>query len=324
MKAVLEISELLEYIKKNKKIKFNNISEEKRMKELLEIYNYSNIFSLKYLYADGNIKIYNEDGKFRYGYSYKETDYRIIEKQYKKLLRMERKIREGVLMYEIELKTHFIFFLQDFLKIKNITFNEFLEKLTYYNLETKENEVVSEKFKRTLVEELNNHTKDFTIDMLNYSEYYYLLIKILSFGTIGKFLGHMYEGILVFTLFNNYLERYGKFYMGKQLKNLRTIITLRNSLCQKESLILFLEKGIKQNRKKNLERKKEKQFSKGLPPIDYLKLRIKAISDIYEYYYKRMKLNKKLTEESWIKSYRKLRLSNGKNGINFKKIKIDV
>lgn len=324
MKAVLEINELLEYIKKNKKIKFNNISEEKRMKELLEIYNYSNIFSLKYLYADGNIKIYNEDGKFRYGYSYKEIDYRIIEKQYKKLLQMERKIREGVLMYEIELKSHFIFFLQDFFKIKNITFNEFLEKLTYYNLETKKNEIVSEKFKKTLVEELNNHTKDFTIDMLNYSEYYYLLVKILSFGTIGKFLGHMYEGILVFTLFNNYLERYGKFYIGKQLKNLRTIITLRNSLCHKESLILFLEKGIKQNRKKNFERKKERQLSKKLPPIDYLELRIKAISDIYEYYYKRMKLNKKLTEESWIKSYRKLRLNNGKNGINFKKIKIDV
>lgn len=323
MKPVLEINELLKYIKENKKIKFNNLSEEKRMKELLEIYNYSNIFSLKYLYSTGNIKIYNEDGTYRYGYSYKEVQFRDIEKQYKKLLRLEKKIREAVLMYEVELKSNFIFFLQDFLKREGITFIQFLEKLFFYNIETKKNEPISEKFKKTLEEELNNHTKDFSINLLDYSEYYYILIKILSFGTIGKFLGHIYNGNLIFTLFSNYLKRYNKFCIGKQLKNLRTIITLRNALCHKESLILFLEKGIKQNRKKNLERKKLKEKIKH-HPIDYLDIRINAISEIYEYYYKRMKLNKKLNEESWIKLYRKLRLSNGKNGINFKKLKIEV
>lgn len=323
MKPVLEIDELLKYIKENKKIKFKNLAEEKRMKELLEIYNYSNIFSLKYLYSNGNVTIYNEDGTYRYGYSYKEVQYKDLEKQYKKLLRVEKKIREAVLMYEIELKSNFIFFLQEFLKKEEINFTQFLGKLFLYNLVTKKNEPISEKFKKTLEEELNNHTKDFSMNILDYSEYYYILIKILSFGTIGKLLGHMYNGDLIFTLFSNYLKRYNKFFIGKQLKNLRTIITLRNALCHKESLILFLEKGIKQNRKKNLERKKLKIKTKQ-SPIDYLELRINAISEIYEYYYKRMKLNKKLNEESWIKKYRNIRLSNGKDGINFKKLKIEV
>ena len=122
---------------------------------------------------------------------------------------------------------------------------------------------------------------------------------------------------MLFTLFSNYLKRKNNFSIGKQIKNLRTIITLRNSLCHKESLILFLEKGIKRNRKiKSLKTTKQ--------PIDYLQLRINAISEIYEYYYNRKNLRKKLKEDTWIKNYRKTRLSNGKNDINFKKIKIDV
>lgn len=37
-----------------------------------------------------------------------------------------------------------------------------------------------------------------------------------------------------------------------------------------------------------------------------------------------MKINKKLSENSWIKNYRKIRLKNGKDGIKFKKIKINI
>ena len=321
MKPVLKIDELLDYIKKEKRIKFKNISEEKRMKEMLEVYGYANIFSLKYLYSDGNIKIYDEKGKFTYSYSYKEVQYKDIEKQYKKLLKLEKKLRESVLMYEIELKSHLIFFLQDFLKIKNISFEQFLNMLELYNLIAQKKEPISDYFKSKLIEEFNKHTKDFSTGTLNYSEYYYILIKILSFGTIGKLLEHMYEGELVFTLFSNYLKRYNKFSIGKQLKNLRTIITLRNSLCHKESLVLFLEKGVKKNRKESLKRRKGSLKDKTLN--DYLELRIKAISDIYEYHYKKLKIKKKLSENSWIKSYRSLRLNNGENGNNFKKLKID-
>ena len=45
---------------------------------------------------------------------------------------------------------------------------------------------------------------------------------------------------------------------------------------------------------------------------------------IYEYYYLKLGKKKKLKNDSWIKDYRKYRLSNGENGIKFKKIKIDV
>lgn len=317
MKPVLEINDLLVHIEKNKMIKFNNSSEKERMKKFLEVYNYINIFSLKYLFATGNKKILNPNGTFNYVYSYKELRYKDLEKQYKKLLKLENKMRESVLMYETELKSHLIFFLQDFLKIENLDFENLLNSLESYNPKTKSYIPIDQDFLKFLNDELITQTKNFSSKPLNYSEYYYVLIKVLSFGTIGNFLNYSYKKQMLFTLFSNYLKRKNNFFIGKQIKNLRTIITLRNSLCHKESLILFLEKGIKRNRRiKSLKTTKQ--------PIDYLQLRINAISEIYEYYYSRKNLRKKLKEDTWIKNYRKTRLSNGKNDINFKKIKIDV
>lgn len=48
IKPVLNINDLLIFIKNNKKITFTNLSEEENMKNLLHTYNYLNIFSLKY------------------------------------------------------------------------------------------------------------------------------------------------------------------------------------------------------------------------------------------------------------------------------------
>ena len=48
MKPVLQQDELIEFIKNNKKIVFENSFEKEDMKLLLNTYNYLNIFSLKY------------------------------------------------------------------------------------------------------------------------------------------------------------------------------------------------------------------------------------------------------------------------------------
>ena len=48
MKPVLQQDELIEFIKNNKKIVFENSFEEEDIKLLLNTYNYLNIFSLKY------------------------------------------------------------------------------------------------------------------------------------------------------------------------------------------------------------------------------------------------------------------------------------
>ena len=307
-KLTLDINSLVSLAITNKKIKFQSNSEISRFKEMIEQHTYLNIFSLKYLFADGTAKTILPDNSVKHSYTYNcITKYNILEKQYKKLLKLENKLREGVLLFETELKSQFIFFLEDYFKINNINFDIFFNSLEIYNSATK---TLIPFNPGPIVKEWNNQTSDYSNNYQNLSDYYYLLIKILSFGTIGRILDAHFNNKKVFTEFNNYLKRKNIFKIGKIIDELKTIIILRNSLCHKESFIIFLEKGYKKNVKLKLN-------------IDFLQLRINAASHIYEYYEKRVnKRKKKLDNNSWIKNYLNYRLSNGKNNIIFSKIKI--
>ena len=102
MKPVLQIDKLIDFIEQNKKISFKNLNEKEDIKDLLNTYNYLNIFSLKYFFANGKIKKTNGDGSFRIVYTYQfNTKYKILKKKYSELLKFENKIREGILKYEI-------------------------------------------------------------------------------------------------------------------------------------------------------------------------------------------------------------------------------
>lgn len=88
MKPVLQKDELLEFIKNNKKIVFNSFFEEKDAKILLSTYNYLNIFSLKYFFADGKTKVINSNGTYRVTYTYNyKTNYKHLKKKYLELRR---------------------------------------------------------------------------------------------------------------------------------------------------------------------------------------------------------------------------------------------
>ena len=307
-KIILNMNDLIKFIETNKNIDFKSDTERKRLKNMIEKYDYSNIFSLKYFFATGRISKIN-NGIKEYSFRYdKKTKYKDLEKQYLKLLKLENKIREAVLIYETELKSHFKFFLEDFLKIQNIDFHFFINNLLEFDFSTKQ----FKKFELTEIEkewkrQILAYSQNSYID---YCDYYHLLIKILSFGTIGKILDANYDNKKVFTLFYNYLKRDNKFSIGKIFKDLETIIILRNGLCHKESLIIFLEKGFRKN-----------ILMKGKSSRNYLLERINATSKIYEYCYN---YSKKLDSSSWVKNYSKYRISNGINGNNFKKIKIDI
>ena len=317
-KNVLNMPNLIDFIKNNKNIIFSSVAEENRIKNILGKYNYLNIFSLKYLFGTGYKKIILPNNKYRYEYIYKnQTKYKDIEKKYKELLKLENKIREGVLMYETELKSHFIFFLHDFLTTEKIDFNTFLNNLVRYDVKTNQNiRLITELGKIT--DEWKRQTNDYSMDYDNYYDYYHLFIKILSFGTLGRILDAHYHGDKVFKLFSNYLNRSNVFDIGKIYKNLMTIIILRNSLCHKESLIIFLEKGNKKNEMKRFELKQKGQTLKE----NFLQFRINAIVKIYEYYMQREK--KKMPIDCWVRNYSKYRLKNGQNGIKFNRIKINV
>lgn len=304
--GTLNINDLITFIEMNKNIAFQSATEKNRMKDMIEKYDYSNIFSMKYLFSTGKITQTNT-GMIKHSFQYnKSVKYKDLEKQYFKLLKLEKKFREAVLMYETELKSHFKFFMEDFLKNENIDFNYFITNLQNFDFSTQQLKafdlsiIQKEWSRQVLLYSPNTHN--------NYCDYYHLLIKILSFGTIGKILDASFNGKKVFTLFNNYLRRNNKFSIGKRMKDLETIIILRNGLCHKESLIIFLENGYRRN--------KLRQNSRN-----YLQERINAINEIYEYYYEK---KKNLNPSSWIKNYTKYRIKNGKNNNDFKKIKIYI
>ena len=304
---MLNITNLVEYIEKNKNIVFNNQLEREEMKNFLKKYNYSNIFSLKYLVSTGReTKKINGLNKNIFKYE-KEIYNKILKTQYLELLNLENKLRESVLMYEIELKSHFIFFLEKFFYDEKISFQDFLENLEEYNHKNKKFEKfdlkkIEKEWKREVViysEETHN----------NFSLYSHLLIKILSFGTLGKILDGHYKKEKIFKKFSNYIKKEKiNFFIPKILRDLETIIILRNCLCHKESMIIFLEKEYKKNTK-----------NKANDNKDYLNMRINAIEKIYQYYE-----NQKLDSNSWIKKYSKFRISNGKNGNNFIELKINL
>lgn len=313
MKPVLQIDELINFIEQNKKISFKNLNEREDIKNLLNTYNYLNIFSLKYFFANGKTKKINEDGSFRIVYTYQfNTKYKVLKKKYLELLKFENKIREGILKYEIELKSHFIFFLDTFLKDNNLKIKDFFNSLENYNNITKNMEKISQKTLDKIEDDWKRQTEVFSIKAPDYSEYYYLLIKILSFGTLGTLLNHSYKGQKIYTLFKDYLNRNTKFSIGNKFVDLQSIIILRNSLCHKESLIIFLEKGLKAN---NIYKN---------PKKDFLQTRINSIVRIYEYYYFKIDNKKKvLKNDTWIRNYKKYRLSNKVN-FKFEKLKINV
>lgn len=313
MKPVLQIDELINFIEQNKKISFKTLNEREDIKNLLNTYNYLNIFSLKYFFANGKTKKINEDGSFRIVYTYQfNTKYKVLKKKYLELLKFENKIREGILKYEIELKSHFIFFLDTFLKDNNLKIKDFFNSLENYNNITKNMEKISQKTLDKIEDDWKRQTEVFSIKAPDYSEYYYLLIKILSFGTLGTLLNHSYKGQKIYTLFKDYLNRNTKFSIGNKFVDLQSIIILRNSLCHKESLIIFLEKGLKAN---NIYKN---------PKKDFLQTRINSIVRIYEYYYFKIDNKKKvLKNDTWIRNYKKYRLSNKVN-FKFEKLKINV
>lgn len=312
MKPVLQIDELVEFIEQKKNITFKDLKEKEDLKKLLNEYNYLNIFSLKYFFSNGIKRKINEDGSFRIVYTYNfNTRYKILKKKYLELLRFENKIREGILKYEIELKSRFIFFLDDFLRKNNLQIKDFFNSLENYDYHTNSMKKISQKTIDKIEKEWKRQTDIFSIKDPDYSDYYYLLIKVLSFGTIGVILNHSYNGQKIYTLFKNYLDIKKEFSIGNKFNDLQSIIILRNSLCHKESLIIFLEKGLKAN---NIYKN---------PKKDFLQIRINSIAKIYEYYHLKNNKKKILDGKSWLENYKKYRLSNRKD-IKFERLKINV
>lgn len=318
-KETFSLEGLIEKLK-DKNVKFK-LSEIKRCREVLLVNNYLNFSSSKYLFSTGREKKYISNKEFKFYYVYKyETDYLTLEKKYTQLLKLENKLREAVLMFEIELKTYFTLFLKEFLEKKNINFAILLNNLYEYDNFKKKLIKVDEKFFEILEKEWEKQVESFNITDMDYSKQYYLLIKVLSFGTIVKFLDFNYNNEeKIFKLFQGYL-RERNFRLPKLMRDLDTIVILRNSLCHKESLIIFLEKGYKKNLKEQ-KRAKEKMYKLNR---NFLYERINSIAFIFEYYMLRKNRKvKKLSEKSWIKRYYSIRLNSiGKN--YFKKLKIEI
>ncbi len=284
---------------KSKKITFKNVLEEEDCKIFLLKYNYLNVASLKYFFATGK-------GRESHVYMYK-TPYTILKKNYKKILKLENKLREAVLMYETELKVQLTLFLLDFLRSERLDLEELLSQLSGYSYRSRKEESGTDTFYKQFreawgkeIEKYSGHTE--------FLKEYHLLVKILTFGTISILLDYNYiDGVgkkeMLFSKFTNYKK---KFKFVKTIEELKTIVILRNSLCHKESIVTFLDKAWRLNYKQGQDRTR-----------DYVKERQEAIKFIYEYGCK-----KKINLNSVILNFSKYRLKN--KGIkNFKEIVIE-
>ncbi len=321
MKKVLNIEEQINYIQTNKNIFFRNTAEKERAKIFFTRYNYLNILSLKYLFANGRNQVRQTDGKIKLCYLYEnETRYTVIEKKYLELLKFENKLRDSLLGYETEIKVHLILFLKELLEKEKVDFKTFLNRLEKFNKKTKQFEKIDLKFITTLDDEWKKQVKDYSAFHNDWNEYYYLLIKILSFGTINKFLSYEYiRNITIYTMLKNYLKN-KNFSVGNKISDLETLGILRNSLCHNESLITFLDKGYRKD-------KIVGDFLKSKGKIlkrSFITERINAIDIIYQYN-KLLRSGKKkqLDGSSWIKKFSKVRLNNGKIE-KFQNIKINL
>lgn len=288
----------------NKNIIFNNESEKKRALYCIERYSYSNLMSLKYLFSTG---VDSSNNRLEYS---KTTKYRDLEKKYLELIKFENKIRDSLLEYEIELKVHLTNFLIHFLREMNISnFKDFLNQL--YSWKKVTNSYCLEgRIKMKIDDEWKNEILPFTPHYQDYNSYYYLVIKNLSFGSILVFLFTTFrnnpnDGKIHPTLyshFSDYLKKEKiKFNIGKNYTGLYSLKILRNSLCHKESIITFLDKGYRRNQQT-------------------LDLRIQAINNIVLYRNKSLGKVKSLPHDCWIVKFSNYRLNNK----NFKKIKINI
>ncbi|MGL4999806.1 MAG: hypothetical protein ACRC5T_12625 [Cetobacterium sp.] len=303
MKENFTISEQIEYLENNKNICFRNEDEKKEMKLFLQRNNYLNVISLKYLFSSGQEK---KNNKFIHKYEH-ELRYTTLKKKYDDLLNFEDELRNSILSYETELKVHLDEYFKTILKSRDIGFKENLKTLYKYDRIDREYKKLEEDDK--LFKDFNNewekHITQFSYNHTDWNNYFYLLLKILTFGTINSILdlaikNENGEYKKLYELFSNNLKREKiDFNIGKKLDDLKTIGILRNALCHKESLVIFLEKGFRKGKNPKIKR-------------DILTERIHSIKLIYQYY-TQLKYNSQsiLTQECWIVRYSKYRLKNG-------------
>lgn len=322
MKEILNISAQIDSLSKNKSIDFENENQKEDMRIFLQRNNYLNVISLKYLFANGQRR---ENNRFIHTYSYK-TRFKILKKKYNELLKFENKLRDSILSYETELKVHLDEYFKTILKNKEIGFREYLQKLYRYDYENRSYDKLKSDdyiFKKFDKEWKSNITK-FSHSDSDWNNYFYLLLKIQTFGMINDILCLSVktddeEYKTIYELFNTYLRKTSKFKIGNRLSELKTIGILRNALCHKESLIIFLEKGFRAREKKDNKKTNPKGYKR-----DFLKERADSINIIYKYFKELNGIrNKNLPKDCWILKYADYRLRNGKR-INFKKLKINL
>lgn len=313
MKENFTISEQIEYLENNKNIYFRNEDEKKEMKLFLQRNNYLNVISMKYLFSSGQEK---KNNKLIHKYEH-QLSYEILKRKYNDLLEFEDELRNAILSYETELKVHLDEYFKTILKSRGIGFKENLRTLYKYNYIDREYKKLEENDKlfKDFNDEWEKHITQFSYNHTDWNNYFYLLLKILTFGTINSILdlaikNEKDEYKKLYELFSNYLKREKiDFNIGKKLDDLKTVGILRNALCHKESLVIFLEKGFRKGKNPKIKR-------------DILTERINSINLIYQYNTE-LKYNSQstLTQDSWIVKYSKYRL---KNGVKYKFKELDI
>ena len=234
MKPLLSIEEQIARLIENKNVKVNSQIEKEKFKSYLLKYNYINVIgSTKLLFATGY------DIKKKEHIYEKATNCKDIMNLHDKFLKFECILREGIFDYESQLKVMLSLYLRDLFDKKQIGFEEFIKSIKSKDnkkiFNNKEEEKYTEYWYRNITKYSEKHKNKM------YSNYY-TLIKILSFGTIVRIFLATYEGKHILSQVQNFIIKENISF--KIFNDLSTISILRNVLCHKEPILIFLNKGL--------------------------------------------------------------------------------
>jgi hypothetical protein len=268
VKKGLTVEDQIKYLEKHKNIIFKDDHERKSAKEYLLKYSYSDVINpLKVLFSSG----YDDDeDKKCHKYEYK-TKWSEIKRLHEQSRKIEQKVVQEILDFEQNIKSFFCDWLSR--EINEGTYDDFKNFIN--KLEMNQEEKI--KLKRRY--ELNfykNYNKKGGYPDKNYENYWWLLIMSLSFGEFKRLMEYKIlknnetKKVVVF-ISEDLSQREESEDITKILETLRlnnlnldTINVLRNALCHKTNILIFLDQPLRnENEHTYTERKKTlKHFMK--------------------------------------------------------------
>lgn len=244
---MLNLSEQIEYLA-SRGVSFS-AKEVQEARGYLLTHGLHHIASFKYLLAMAYDKT---RARYHYPKGVKQVSFSLLKQKCENLAIFENSLCKAILALEDEIKSRVCLFLDYKFKTKALDLQAFLASLFSYSYKTKTYAPLSteeiEGFKSSWTKRVGIDGSEF-----DFNTHDYLFIKLLSFGCLCRLLDCSYSQNgrdKVYSEFYKFTRmcrsnEIAHFYPNSRICTLRSLNTLRNTLCHKEPLIIYLDRGYK-------------------------------------------------------------------------------